>query len=60
MSTFGSTQAAGGSSVLVILHRHGVCVYVGGGGGGDNPLGMYHYLKREGLEVLFLPDVVSN
>ena len=37
-----------------------MCVYVGGGGGGDNPLGMYHYLKSEGLEVLFLPEVVSN
>ena len=60
MSTFGSTQAADGSSVLVILHRHGVCVGGWGGGGGNNPLGMYHYLKSEGLEVLFLPEVVSN
>lgn len=59
MSTFGSTQAAYGSSVLVILHRHGEggCVYVGGGGGGNNPLGMYHNLKSE---VLFLLEMVSN
>lgn len=37
-----------------------VCVWDGGGGGGNNPLGMYHYLKSEGLDVLFLPEVVSN
>ena len=37
-----------------------MCVGGWGGGGGNNPLGMYHYLKSEGLEVLFLPEVVSN